>query len=192
MKVIKTSLEGVLIIEPAVFRDNRGFFMGFYHQRMYKQSGVEPIFVQDNIAYSVRGTLRGLHYQHPHEQAKLVQAVKGEVFDVAVDVRRGSPTFGQWVGTSISEENRRQFYIPEGFAHGLCVVSKTALVIYKCSDMYAPDSEGGVLWSDPDLGIEWPVKTPMLSKKDGKYACLKDISPDNLPLYGNHLTQRGE
>ena len=183
MKIVKTSLEGVFIIEPAVFLDNRGFFMESYHQERYRQSGIEPIFVQDNLSYSVRGTLRGLHYQHPHEQDKLVQAVKGEVFDVAVDIRLGSPTFGQWVGTRISEENRRQLYIPEGFAHGFCVLTKTALVMYKCSDVYAPDSEGGIPWSDPDLEIEWPVKAPMLSKKDSKYPFLKDLPAERLPCY---------
>ena len=187
MKVLKTSLEGVLIIEPDAFGDNRGFFMETYHQERYAKSGIKSGFVQDNLSLSARGTLRGLHYQLPHTQAKLVQAIKGEVFDVVVDIRLGSPTFGRWKGFHLSDENKRQLYVPEGFAHGFCVLSETALFLYKCSDFYAPDSELGVLWSDPDLGIEWPVKDPIISGKDEKYHFLKDVSPENIPMFEENL-----
>ena len=183
VKVLNTSLEGVLIIEPVVFGDQRGFFMETYHQERYGQSGIRPSFLQDSLSYSVRGTLRGLHYQYPHAQAKLVQAIMGKIFDVAVDIRRGSPTLGQCTGVYLSDENKQQLYIPEGFAHGFCVLSETALVMYKCTDFYAPDCEGGILWADPDLGIEWPVKDPLLSPKDSQYRCLRDLPPERLPVY---------
>jgi len=183
VKTSKTSLEGVFIIEPDVFGDNRGFFMETYHQERYAKLGIKPVFVQDNLSWSARGTLRGLHYQLPHAQAKLVQTIKGEVFDVVVDIRLGSSTFGRWSGFHLSDENKRQLYIPEGFAHGFCVLSETALFLYKCSDFYAPDSELGVLWNDPDLGIEWPVKDPIISDKDDKYPFLKDVPPEHFPVY---------
>ncbi|MFH1241943.1 MAG: dTDP-4-dehydrorhamnose 3,5-epimerase [Pseudomonadota bacterium] len=183
MKVTTTKLEGVLVIEPDIFNDRRGFFMETYHRERYESSGIRAIFVQDNLSYSVRGTLRGLHYQFPHGQAKLIQVIRGAIFDVAVDIRQGSPTFGQWIGTSLSEENRRQLFIPEGFGHGFCVLSETALFTYKCSDFYAPADEKGVLWCDADLGIEWPVKNPILSDKDCQYPALKDVPPDDLPHY---------
>ena len=131
----------------------------------------------------MRGTLRGLHYQHPHGQAKLVQVIRGEIFDVIVDIRWSSPTFGQWAGISLSDENKRQFYVPEGFAHGFCIVSKTALVYYKCSDFYAPESEGGILWRDPGMGIEWPIPDPLLSDKDRNFPCLNDVPKKRLPVY---------
>jgi len=182
MKVLETALPGVLILEPAVFEDRRGYFLETYHRQRYDEAGVKCQFVQDNLSYSVRGSLRGLHYQYPHGQAKLVQVIKGEVFDVAVDIRRSSPTFGQWIGEKLSDKNRRQMFIPEGFAHGFCVLSDTAIFVYKCSDLYVPDSERGILWSDPDLGIEWPVGGPLLSEKDSKYPCLKDIPKENLPV----------
>ena len=184
MKVTETALPGVLIIEPRVFRDERGFFLETYQAERYAGLGVDRTFVQDNLSFSIRGSLRGLHYQLNRPQAKLVQAVTGVIFDVAVDIRRGSPTFGQWLGVELSEENMRQLFIPEGFAHGFCVMSDTALVAYKCSDFYAAGSEGGVLWSDPDLGIAWPLKEPVLSEKDRCHPCLKDLSPDRLPEYG--------
>jgi len=184
MKVLQTALEGVLIIEPDVFGDERGYFMETFHRKRYKKEGVDIEFVQDNLSFSSKGIIRGLHYQFPEAQAKLVQVIKGEVFDVTVDIRRGSPTFGQWVSVILSDENKQQIYIPEGFAHGFCVLSDTAFLTYKCSDFYAPDSEGGILWSDPDLGIDWPVEEPVLSEKDGQYLCLKDISLDRLPVYG--------
>ena len=183
MKVLETSLPGVLIIEPKVFDDERGFFMETYHEKRYREGGVDLSFVQDNFSHSVYGTLRGLHYQHPHGQAKLVQVLMGEVFDVAVDIRRGSPTFGQWCGEYLSDKNRRQLLIPEGYAHGFCVLSDTALFIYKCTDFYTPESERGILWSDPALGIEWPVDNPLLSEKDSNYQCLANVPVDSLPVY---------
>jgi len=183
MKITSTKLPGVLIIQPRVFADQRGFFMETYHLKKYAEKGLDLSFVQDNLSYSTIGTLRGLHYQYPNAQGKLVQAIKGEIFDVAVDIRCGSPTFGKWTGAYLSDENKRQIFIPEGFAHGFCVISDTASVVYKCTDFYAPESEKGIIWSDSDIGIEWPVKEPLLSPKDSQYPCLKDIPPDNLPDY---------
>jgi dTDP-4-dehydrorhamnose 3,5-epimerase len=183
MKVTETKLPGVLIIEPRVFPDGRGYFFESYHRERYGQYRIRDEFVQDNLSYSVKDTLRGLHYQSPHSQAKLVQVLSGEVFDVAVDIRSGSPTFGQWEGVILSSENRKQFYMPKGIAHGFCVLSDTAVFSYKCDDFYAPDCEGGILWSDPALGIEWPVNAPLLSEKDGRFFCLKDIPCERLPVY---------
>ena len=183
MKVIKTALEGVLIIEPDVFGDHRGFFMETYQKQRYKEHGISVDFVQDNLSYSVSGTLRGLHFQHPSAQAKLVQVMQGEVFDVAVDIRKDSPTFGQWIGAVLSDDNKRQFLVPKGFAHGFCVTSQTALFTYKCSDYYAPENEHGILWNDPDIGIKWPVDEPILSDKDKQYPRLKDIPDDLIPRY---------
>ena len=183
MKVLKTVLPGVLIFEPVVFEDRRGYFLETYHQERYDEAGLDCSFVQDNLSYSIHGTLRGLHYQYPYGQAKLVQVIKGEVFDVTVDIRRGSPTFGQWFGERLSDKNRLQMFIPEGFAHGFCVLSDTALFAYKCSDFYAPGSEGGILWSDPDLGIDWLVGEPLLSEKDSEYPCLKKIPEEKLPVF---------
>ena len=183
MKIIDTNLEGVLIIETAVFEDSRGFFMETYHKQRYRDSGIDPPFVQDNLSSSVRGTLRGLHYQHPHAQAKLVQVILGEIFDVVVDIRKGSPTFGQWNGVNLSDKNKRQLFIPKGFAHGFCVLSEMAYFSYKCTGFYNPYDEGGIKWADPDLDIKWPVKDPILSHKDKQYPCLKDIPSERLPLY---------
>jgi len=183
MRIVKTSLAGVLVIEPQVFDDKRGFFMETYHQKRYGESGIDKIFVQDNLSYSVQGTLRGLHYQHPHGQAKLVQVIMGKIFDVAVDIRLGSPTFGRWTGVYLSDENKCQLYIPEGFAHGFCVVSEKVVFTYKCSDFYTPESERGILWSDPRIAVDWHIKTPLLSDKDGKYPCLKDVAEGTLPVY---------
>ncbi len=183
MKVLKTSLPGVLIIEPHVFEDMRGFFMETYHQKRYSQTGLDCSFVQDNLSHSIRGILRGLHYQLKHPQAKLVQVIKGTIFDVSVDIRRGSPSFGQWTGAHLSDENRRQIFVPEGFAHGFCVLSETADVIYKCTDFYAPDDEGGILCSDPNIAIDWPMADPLLSDKDSQYPCLSDVPPEHLPVY---------
>jgi dTDP-4-dehydrorhamnose 3,5-epimerase len=183
MKAQKTVFQTALIIDPDVFRDKRGYFMETYHREKYEEFGISEHFVQDNLSYSVRGTLRGLHYQHPHGQVKLVQVIRGEIFDVIVDIRQGSPTFGWWTSVRLSDENGCQFYIPEGFAHGFCVLSETALVSYKCSDFYAPESEGGIIWSDPALNISWPVKNPLISDKDSRYPFLKDLSVDRLPVY---------
>ena len=183
MKVTPTSLPNVLIIEPTIFEDKRGFFVETYHRRRYQKSDIHGFFVQDNFSHSVQGVLRGLHYQLQHPQEKLVQVMHGAIFDVAVDIRQGSPTFGKWMGAHISDKNRRQVFIPEGFAHGFCVLSETADVMYKCTDFYAPDDEGGILWSDPSIGIEWPVEDPQLSDKDSRYPCLKDVPPESLPIY---------
>jgi dTDP-4-dehydrorhamnose 3,5-epimerase len=160
------SIPGPLIIEPDVFDDPRGFFMETYHQKRYEEAGIRHTFVQDNLSFSAKGVLRGLHFQKTRPQAKLVQALMGEVFDVAVDIRPGSETFGKWEGALLSEKNKRQFFVPEGFAHGFCVLSKTALFAYKCSNFYNPKDEGGILWSDPDIGILWPVERPIVSDKD--------------------------
>ena len=183
MKITATRLPGVLIIEPDVFGDDRGSFMETYHQARYEELGIKARFVQDNLSYSRRGVLRGLHYQYPHSQGKLVYVLKGEVFDVAVDVRVGSPHYGQWVGVTLSEKNKRQFFIPEGFAHGFVVVSDEALFAYKCTDFYHPEAEGGIIWNDPDLGIEWPEMNPVLSSKDASYPRLCQIDPERLPVY---------
>jgi dTDP-4-dehydrorhamnose 3,5-epimerase len=168
MRFTETSLPGVLLIEPDVFEDNRGFFMETYHHGKYASGGIDRIFVQDNYSYSIKGTLRGLHYQFPHPQAKLIFPISGEIYDVAVDIRSGSPTFGKWLGINLSSENKRQILIPEGFAHGFCVISDTARVLYKCTDFYYPEHDHGILWSDPALGIDWPVKKPLLSIKDAR------------------------
>jgi dTDP-4-dehydrorhamnose 3,5-epimerase len=181
MNVIPTSIKDVLIIEPRVFTDKRGFFMETYHQSRYQEAGIPSTFIQDNLSYSVKGTLRGLHFQINHPQAKLVQVVAGEIFDVAVDIRKGSSTFGKWVGVTLSSENKRQLFIPKGFAHGFCVLSETALFMYKCSDLYMQADEGGILWSDPDIGIEWPVTAPIVSDKDSGFPCLSTLLPHQLP-----------
>ena len=181
MTVRETDLAGVLVIEPRRFGDARGYFAEIYHADRYREAGVDAAFVQDNLSRSTRGTLRGLHAQAPpHAQAKLVQVLDGEVYDVAVDLRRDSPTFGQWHGEHLSAETGRQMYVPTGFAHGFCVVSASALFAYKCSDVYAPDTEIAVAWDDPDIGVAWPVATPLLSDKDRaapRLAALADALP---------------
>ncbi|MDH5325773.1 MAG: dTDP-4-dehydrorhamnose 3,5-epimerase [Gammaproteobacteria bacterium] len=166
MKVIQTALPGVLIIEPKVFGDARGFFMETYQAQRYQEAGIATDFIQDNYSRSSQAVLRGLHYQLKYPQAKLVSVARGEVFDVAVDIRVGSPTFGQWVGVNLSEENYRQLYIPRGFAHGFCVLSETADFVYKCDGFYRPDDEKGLIWNDPEVGVDWPIKFPALSEKD--------------------------
>ncbi len=183
MKILPTSLPEILIIEPPVFEDQRGFFMETHHQRKYTEAGIEYVFVQDNLSHSLRGTLRGLHYQLHQAQAKLIQVIGGAIFDVAVDIRRGSPNFGQWTGSLLSDENKLQMYIPEGFAHGFCVLSEAAQVVYKCTDFYAAEDEGGILWADQDLAIKWPISEPLLSEKDSQLPCLADIPPERLPVY---------
>ncbi len=178
MRVIETKLQGVLIIDPKVFEDQRGFFFESYSHRIYAAHGISDVFVQDNHSRSVRGTLRGLHYQIPPGQAKLVRVALGEVFDVAVDIRWGSPTFGQWVGVILSAENKRQLYIPPGFAHGFCVMSEVADFLYKCSNYYSPQDERGIAWDDPDLAIEWPIATPLLSQRDQGHPRLSQAGHD--------------
>ena len=184
MKVTQTTIPDVLVIEPEVFGDDRGFFFESFNQKSWQHNtGLERAFVQDNHSRSSRGILRGLHYQLKTPQAKLVYAATGEILDIAVDIRKGSPTFGNWVGIILSEENRFQLYVPEGFAHGFCVLSETADVIYKCSELYSPGDDRGVNWSDKSININWPEKVPLLSDKDKNLPLLKDISDDLLPPY---------
>ena len=183
IKLTQLSISGIFLIEPACFADSRGFFMETFHQQKYKDAGLDKKFVQDNHSHSSQNVLRGLHYQLENPQGKLIYTVTGEIFDVAVDIRRGSPTFGHWLGAILSAENKRQIYIPEGFAHGLVVTSESADVIYKCTDLYAPGDEYGVLWSDPALSIKWPVDTPVLSQKDQENPVINEIPKDHLPVY---------
>lgn len=174
MKIITTLLEGLLIIEPQVFEDERGYFLETHHCRRFQSANIDCTFVQDNLSFSGKNILRGLHFQKTKPQAKLVQAVSGEIFDVGVDLRPESATFGKWSGIMLSEENKRQLFIPRGFAHGFCVLSESAHVAYKCSDYYDPVDEDGLLWSDPDIAIDWPVKDPILSAKDSRFGYLAD------------------
>lgn len=183
MQITPTPLEGLFQIEPDVFRDARGKFVEIFRESRYDAVEIDKPFVQDNFSWSVRGTLRGLHYQLARPQGKLVTVLKGTVYDVAVDIRRGSPTFGQWYGVELSDTNMRQLYVPPGFAHGFCVLSEEAGFLYKCTEVYSPGDERGILWSDPALAIAWPVKTPLLSAKDQAYKCLADMTAD-LPHYG--------
>lgn len=183
LKFIETAIPGVMVIEPDVVKDSRGFFVEIFHQKRYADVGISKPFVQDNYSRSCKGTLRGLHYQLNHPQAKLVYVTTGEIYDVALDIRRGSPTFGKWVGVYLSSENGRQLFIPEGFAHGFCALSETVDFFYKCTDLYHPGDDHGILWSDPALGIDWPVKDPLLSAKDSIMEPLKDMPQELLPLY---------
>ena len=185
MNVIQTDLPGVLIIEPRVFGDARGFFMETWQQQRYAEAGMPEHFVQDNLSFSRQGILRGLHYQHPQGQGKLVYVLQGEVYDVAVDIRVGSPHFGRSVGVTLSMDNKRQFYIPPGFAHGFCVTSETALFAYKCTEFYNAELEGSIRWDDPELGIDWPSPEPLLSDKDRAAPLLSEIAKDKLPPYSS-------
>lgn len=184
MNIIKTKLQTVLILEPKVFSDKRGYFLETWNSKRYEAAGIPGPFVQDNISSSQKGVLRGLHYQYPQSQGKLIQVLSGEVIDVAVDIRVGSPTYGQWINEILSETNHKQMYIPPGFAHGYCVISEAAIFTYKCNEFYNPVTEHGIIWNDPELNIDWPVKEPILSAKDKNYPKLKDISPDTLPQFG--------
>lgn len=186
MNITKTDLPGVVILEPRVFTDVRGSFMETWHQTRYHELGLSAQFVQDNVSFSIHATLRGLHFQHPKDQGKLIQVLHGEVFDVAVDIRVGSPTFGKWVGVTLSGDNHRQLYISEGFAHGFCVTSDVAAVLYKCTAFYAPEAEGIVRWNDPRLAIAWPIKNPLLSPKDATALVLDEVTRERLPLYETH------
>ena len=183
MIINEAPLRDILILEPQVFEDARGFFVETYQKTRYRDLGIDVNFVQDNLSFSKKNILRGLHFQYPQGQDKLVQTLHGDVFDVAVDIRRGSPAFGKWYGSRLSSENRRQMFIPAGFAHGYCVLSDTALFHYKCSEYYAPECENGLRWNDPDIGIDWPVDDPVLSDKDSVNLYLAEIEPDRLPLY---------
>lgn len=192
MEIHPTDLDGTIIIEPRVFGDHRGFFMETYNHPRYAEAGIATHFVQDNLSRSTRGTLRGLHFQINHPQAKLVQVLQGEVFDVAVDLRAGSPSFGRWTGARLSGDNHRQFFIPEGFAHGFAVLSDTALFTYKCSDVYHPEDEGGLLWCDPALGIDWHVVDPVLSEKDAALLPLEGLNTEQLPQVVYQAKGEGE
>jgi dTDP-4-dehydrorhamnose 3,5-epimerase len=180
VNVIRCELEGLLIIEPKVFGDARGFFMETWNQLRYQQAGLSAAFVQDNLSFSRRGALRGLHFQNPAPQGKLVSVLEGEVYDVAVDLRRASRTFGRWHAVNLSRENKRQFFVPPGFAHGFLVLSDTALFHYKCTEFYSPKDELTLRWDDPELKIPWPMAQPTLSEKDANGRWLRDLPPERL------------
>ncbi|MFT7224300.1 MAG: dTDP-4-dehydrorhamnose 3,5-epimerase [Cellvibrionaceae bacterium] len=175
MNVIETDLPGVLIIEPKVFGDDRGFFMETWNKERYAEAGIPTEFVQDNLSFSRKGVLRGLHFQDPNPQGKLVSVLQGEVYDVAVDIRKSSSTFGKWVGVSLSSDNKRQLYVPEGFAHGFCVTSETALLCYKCTDFYDSNAESSIRWDDAYLKIDWPIEVSEISEKDLNGMPFKDF-----------------
>jgi dTDP-4-dehydrorhamnose 3,5-epimerase len=174
MKVIETEIPDVNIIEIDVFPDDRGFFCETYQERRYHDNGIFAKFVQDNQSYSKKDVLRGLHFQPKHPQGKLIMAAVGEIFDVAVDIREKSPTYGQWVGAFLSDKNRRQLYVQEGFAHGFCVISAYALVQYKCTNFYDPADNGGIIWNDPDIKIDWPITNPIVSSRDKNLQTFKE------------------
>lgn len=182
-KFTYTEIEGVFIAEPAVFPDERGYFMETYNENDFKEEGIDLTFVQDNQSKSSKGVLRGLHFQKTQPQGKLVRVISGEVFDVAVDLRKASKTYGKWIGVRLSAENKKQFFIPKGFAHGFVVLSDEAEFVYKCTDFYKGDDEGGILWNDPDIGIKWPIEdigeeNILLSEKDKLWKPLKDTDVD--------------
>lgn len=183
MNIIPQEIPEVLLLEPRIFRDDRGYFLETYSTRSFPELTPPVRFVQDNLSFSSQGTLRGLHLQHPSDQGKLVMAVTGTIWDVAVDVRWGSPTFGRWVAQTLDDQERKQFYVPPGFAHGFAVLSPTAHVCYKCTDLYDQPAELGVRFDDPELGIAWPITEPKLSAKDEKAPYLRDIPRDKLPQY---------
>ncbi|ATD68530.1 dTDP-4-dehydrorhamnose 3,5-epimerase [Luteimonas chenhongjianii] len=183
MKIIEMKLPGAYVIEPVVFGDARGFFFETWNAERFGQHGLPTNFVQSNVSSSAKGVLRGLHYQWPRPQGKLVSVLRGEVLDVAVDIRRGSPTFGQWEGVILSEENKRQFWIPEGFAHGFAVLSEMAVFSYLCTDVYVKEADAGVRWNDPAIGVEWQIDAPLLSDKDTNAPLLADIPEDRLPVF---------
>ena len=174
MKFTPAAIKDVILIEPKVFGDHRGFFLETYRRDLFREQGIDVEFVQWNHSLSVKNTLRGLHYQAERPQGKLVRVIQGEVYDVAVDIRFGSPTFGKWIAEILSAENKKQLFVPPGFAHGFCVLSATAEFIYACTDYYHPQSERGIIWNDPDLGIPWPVEKPILSEKDKRNPRLKE------------------
>jgi dTDP-4-dehydrorhamnose 3,5-epimerase len=176
-------IPGLSVVEPRIFRDTRGCFLETWQDQRYRHLGLEVDFVQDNLSVSAQGVLRGLHFQHPDAQAKLVSVIEGAVFDVAVDVRHGSPTFGRWAALYLDDVDRRQFYVPRGFAHGFCVLSPKAIVSYKCDGYYAADREHMLLWSDPDLDIPWPNRSPELSLKDAAGLRLRDFPASSLPPF---------
>jgi dTDP-4-dehydrorhamnose 3,5-epimerase len=176
-KFVKTTIQGLFVIEPTVYGDERGYFLESYNYNEFKENGLDVTFVQDNESKSTKGVLRGLHFQKKHPQGKLVRVIEGEVFDVAVDLRKNSSSFGKWFGLKLSSSNKRQMFIPEGFAHGFLVLSETATFVYKCTAFYNPDDEDGLLWNDPDIGIEWPITEGInikLSQKDLNYKLIRE------------------
>lgn len=183
MQIIQTPLAGLLVIEPRIFSDPRGFFFESYNHQQYMEAGMTKPFLQDNFSHSKKNVIRGLHYQVIQPQAKLVSVSRGIVYDVAVDIRRGSSTFGQWFGQLLSAENHLRMYIPEGFAHGFCVLSEEADFCYKCTDYYCPRGERGIRWNDPELNIAWPIKEAILSGKDLEYSKLGEIASESLPSF---------
>jgi len=183
MKVVETDLPGCLVLEPRVFEDARGFFYESFNQDKFAAVGLAPRFVQGNVSRSSQGVLRGLHFQNPKAQGKLVSVLEGEVWDVAVDIRRGSPDYGRWTGVVLSEANKRHLWIPEGFAHGFVTLSERALFTYLCTDTYDPAADAGIRWDDPRLAIDWPVAQPLLSDKDARLPLLDELPPERLPLY---------
>jgi dTDP-4-dehydrorhamnose 3,5-epimerase len=183
VKLIETALSGCKVIEPAVFGDDRGFFFETWNADRFAEHGLPGAFVQSNVSASTKGVLRGLHFQWPRPQGKLVTVLEGEVYDVAVDIRRGSPTFGRWEAVVLSAENKRQFWIPEGFAHGFAVLSERALFSYLCTDTYVKEADAGIRWNDADIAVDWPISAPTLSAKDEAAPFLKDIAEDRLPVY---------
>jgi dTDP-4-dehydrorhamnose 3,5-epimerase len=183
VKIVETSLPGVLVFEPKIYSDPRGFFLETYHEESLAKAGIQERFVQDNHSRSAKGVLRGLHYQLVQPQGKLVRVTRGEVFDVAVDIRQGSPSFGQWYGTTLDEESMRMMYVPPGFAHGFVVLSDIADFLYKCTDYYHPQSGHGIAWNDPEIGIKWPINDVTLSEADGNNPTLSQQSSELLPRY---------
>ncbi|HQX33557.1 MAG TPA: dTDP-4-dehydrorhamnose 3,5-epimerase [Dokdonella sp.] len=183
MKVINTRLDGCLLIEPKVHGDARGFFYESFHAGRFAEAGLDLAFVQTNVSRSAQGVLRGLHYQWPKPQGKLVSVLEGEVYDVAVDIRKGSPTFGQWVAAVLSAENKRHFWIPEGFAHGFAVLSGPATFVYQCTALYDPACDSGIRWNDAALAIDWPLAHPELSDKDQRAPFLADVADERLPKF---------
>jgi dTDP-4-dehydrorhamnose 3,5-epimerase len=183
VRFVATELAGVLIVEPDVHRDGRGYFLETYHADKYRAGGINGPFVQENHSQSIGGTLRGLHLQSRHPQGKLIRVIEGEVYDVAVDVRRGSPSFGRWIGMTLSADNFKQCFVPPGFAHGFCVISPVAQIEYKCTDLYDPGGEIGIAWDDPALAIAWPIARPVLSERDKSNPTLSDVH-ETLPIWG--------
>jgi dTDP-4-dehydrorhamnose 3,5-epimerase len=181
LNIHETTLPGVLLIEPKVIHDDRGSFMVTYHLEEFRKAGIPDTFVQDNHSHSARGVLRGLHYQDPNPQGKLVRCTRGAIFDVAVDIRRGSPSFGQWFGLELSDANKKMLWVPPGFAHGFCALEDGSDLVYKCTTLYDRDADRAILWNDPEIGIEWPIGEPVLSEKDAKAPRLSDV--DALPIY---------
>jgi len=174
MKIIEAEIPDIKIIELDTFPDNRGYFFETYHEQRYKNKGLSSTFLQDNVSYSKQNVLRGLHFQQKNPQGKLIMPIVGQIYDVAVDIRTNSPTFGKWVGVSLSENHPRQLFLPEGFAHGFCVISQYAIVHYKCTNFYDPGDNCGIIWNDPDIAIDWPIEKPIVSQRDNQLPAFKE------------------